>query len=299
MNEDRTTSLTTVEIKRLKYPKAQMVDPAILEEEVEANMVDKLHLSTLKKALVRTMVLSAALQKAEEIRKALMNFDLRAHPTIEDISSRIRICERAIEEVIPPIAIADELLVLYGCHLGFHPRRKEEAKTIKANLTECKGFFEEMIKTLHLQIGFIERAEASIKSQNKRRSTPRHIKPNVIIAKPDELTYAYDGDLTRAVYDYLSESNCIKANWDVFNNAVMCGNYAQLDTPTNAKANLCQIIHLFDIYICGGVYGHIAANSIGLNGRTNLTQQASNLPENFKYETEHIFRQWAKKQRRK
>lgn len=298
MNKHTTTPLTSVEIHQLKYPKAQIVDPIIFDEEDELNMVDRLHLSILKKALGRTMNLSETLQKAEEVRKGLMNFDLHARPTIEDIKTLIRICEQAIKEVSPALTIADELLELYECHLGLHPKHMEETKSTKANLLECKKFFEEKIKTLNWQIGFVGRAEASCKTHDndKKQAKPRHIKPKVIVARAEDMTYPYDGELTRSVYDYLSGSNCIIANWDVFNNVVMSGNYAQLDTPANAKANICQIIHLFDIYICGGLYGHNAANSIGLNGRTNLTQQASNLTQNFKVDSERIFRQWAKKQ---
>jgi hypothetical protein len=232
---------------------------------------------------------------AEEARKGLMNFDLRAHPTIEGINSCIRICERAIEVIAPAIAVADELKVLYECNLGLHPRQIEEGKSIRTALIECKKFFEEEIKKLNWQMNFVESANATQKSSSK----PRNIKPKVVVAKAEDMTYPYDGELTRAIYNYLAETKRLTANWDVFNNAVMCGNYAQLDTPANAKAQLCQIIHLFDIYICGGLYGHNAANSIGLSGRTNLTQQASNLPDNFKAESEQIFRQWAKKQSRK
>ena len=224
-----------------------------------------------------------------------MNFDLRAHPTIEGINSCIRICERAIEVIAPAIAVADELNVLYECNLGLHSKKIEEGKSIRAALLECKKFFEGEIKKLNWQMSFVESANASHKTSSK----PRNIKPKVVVAKAEDMTYPYDGELTRTVYNYLAETKRLTANWDVFNNAVMCGNYAQLDTPANAKAQLCQIIHLFDIYICGGLYGHNAANSIGLSGRTNLTQQASNLPDNFKAESEQIFRQWAKKQSRK
>lgn len=195
----------------------------------------------------------------------------------------------------PAIAVADELKVLYECNLGLHPKKIEEGKSIRAALVECKKFFEGEIKKLNWQMSFVESANASHKTSSK----PRNIKPKVVVAKAEDMTYPYDGELTRTVYNYLAETKRLTANWDVFNNAVMCGNYAQLDTPANAKAQLCQIIHLFDIYICGGLYGHNAANSIGLSGRTNLTQQASNLPDNFKAESEQIFRQWAKKQSRK
>lgn len=221
-----------------------------------------------------------------------MNFDLRAHPTIESINSCIRICERAIEVIAPAIAVADELNVLYECNLGLHPKKIEERKSIRAALVECKKFFESEIKKLNWQMSFVESANASHKTSSK----PRNVKPKVVVTKVEDMTYPYDSDLTRTVYNYLADTKSLTTNWDVFNNAVMWGNYAQLDTPTNAKANLCQIIHLFDIYICGGLYGHNAANSIGLSGRTNLTQQASNLPENLKKESEQIFRQWAKKQ---
>jgi hypothetical protein len=300
MNKNTTTRLTDAEIHQLKYPKAQIVDVDIFEDETLSEqeimaMVDQQHLNTLKKALGQTMELSTVLQNAEEARKGLMNFDLCAHPTIEGINSCIRICERAIEVLTPAIAVADELKVLYECNLGLHPRQIEEGKSIRTALIECKKFFEEEIKKLNWQMNFVESANATQKSSSK----PRNIKPKVVVAKAEDMTYPYDGELTRTVYNYLAETKRLTANWDVFNNAVMCGNYAQLDTPANAKAQLCQIIHLFDIYICGGLYGHNAANSIGLSGRTNLTQQASNLPDNFKVESEQIFRQWAKKQSRK
>lgn len=304
MSKNTTTTLTAAEIQPLKYPKAKLVDTDIFEKENPTEddfiaLFDPQELNILKKALDRTNDLSTALQKAEDMRKALMNFDWRTQPTIEEIGSRIRLCERAIEEVSSPIDNANELLELCDCHLGFHPKHIEKTKSIKSDLMECKSFFEDMIKTLKLQLDFIERGEPSTKPQNKRCCAPRHIKPKVILERSDELTYPYAGDLTQIVYDYLSESNDITAKWDVFNNAVMSGNYAQLNTPANARANLCQIIHLFDIYVCGGLYGHVAANSIGLKGRTNLTQQASNLPETFKKETERIFQQWAKRQYRK
>lgn len=300
MDKYKNTRLTTAEIHQLKYPKAQIVDVDIFEDDTLSEqdimaMVDQQHLNTLKKALGRTMELSTVLQNAEEARKGLMNFDLRAHPTIEDINSCIRICERAIEVLAPAIAVADELNVLYECNLGLHPKKIEEGKSIREALLECKKFFEGEIKKLNWQMSFVKSANASHKTSSK----PRNIKPKVVIAKVEDMTYPYDSDLTRTVYNYLADTKSLTTNWDVFNNAVMCGNYAQLGTPTNAKANLCQIIHLFDIYICGGLYGHNAANSIGLNGRTNLTQQASNLPENFKKESEQIFRQWAKKQSRR
>lgn len=300
MNKHTTTRLTDAEIHQLKYPKAQIVDVDIFEDETLSEqdimaMVDQQHLNTIKKALGRTMELSTVLQNAEEARKGLMNFDLRAHPTIEGINSCIRICERAIEVIAPAIAVADELNVLYECNLGLHPKKIEEGKSIRAALIECKKFFDGEIKKLNWQMSFVESANASHKTSSK----PRNIKPKVVVTKVEDMTYPYDSDLTRTVYNYLADTKSLTTNWDVFNNAVMCGNYAQLDTPANTKANLCQIIHLFDIYICGGLYGHNAANSIGLSGRTNLTQQASNLPENFKKESEQIFRQWAKKQSRR
>ena len=297
MDKYKNTRLTTAEIHQLKYPKAVLVETDIFEKEnpTEADylaLIDPEEINTIKKALGRTAYLSEALQEAEENRKCLMNFDLRAHPTIEYINSCIRICERAIEVIAPAIAVADELNVLYECNLGLHPKKIEEGKSIRAALVECKKFFEGEIKKLNWQMSFVESANASHKTSSK----PRNIKPKVVVTKVEDMTYPYDSDLTRTVYNYLADTKSLTTNWDVFNNAVMCGNYAQLDTPTNAKANLCQIIHLFDIYICGGLYGHNAANSIGLSGRTNLTQQASNLPENFKKESEQIFRQWAKKQ---
>ena len=300
MDKYKNTRLTTAEIHQLKYPKAVLVETDIFEKEnpTEADylaLIDPEEINTIKKALCRTAYLSEALQEAEENRKCLMNFDLRAKPTIEGVNSCIRICERAIEVLTPAIAVADELEVLYECNLGLHPRQIEEGKSIRTALIECKKFFEEEIKKLNWQMSFVESANATQKSSSK----PRNIKPKVVVAKSEDMTYPYDGELTRAIYNYLAETKRLTANWDVFNNAVMCGNYAQLDTPANAKAQLCQIIHLFDIYICGGLYGHNAANSIGLSGRTNLTQQASNLPDNFKIESEQIFRQWAKKQSRK
>lgn len=300
MDKYKNTRLTTAQIHQLKYPKAVLVKTDIFEKEnpTEADylsLIDPEEINTIKKALGRTAYLSEALQEAEENRKCLMNFDLRAKPTIEGVNSCIRICERAIEVLTPAIAVADELKVLYECNLGLHPRQIEEGKSIRAALIECKKFFEGEIKKLNWQMSFIESANASHKASCK----PRNIKPKVVVTKVEDMTYPYDSDLTRTVYNYLADTKSLTTNWDVFNNAVMCGNYTQLDTPTNAKANLCQIIHLFDIYICGGLYGHNAANSIGLSGRTNLTQQASNLPENFKKESEQIFRQWAKKQSRK
>ena len=300
MDKYKNTRLTTAEIHQLKYPKAVLVETDIFEKEnpTEADylaLIDPEEINTIKKALGRTAYLSEALQEAEENRKCLMNFDLRAKPTIEGVNSCIRICERAIEVLTPAIAVADELEVLYECNLGLHPRQIEEGKSIRTALIECKKFFEEEIKKLNWQMSFVESANASHNASSK----PRNIKPKVVVTKVEEMTYPYDSDLTRTVYNYLADTKSLTTNWDVFNNAVMCGNYAQLDTPANAKANLCQIIHLFDIYICGGLYGHNAANSIGLSGRTKLTQQASNLPENFKKESEQIFRQWAKKQSRR
>ena len=300
MDKYKNTRLTTAEIHQLKYPKAVLVETDIFEKEnpTEADylaLIDPEEINTIKKALGRTAYLSEALQEAEENRKCLMNFDLRAKPTIEGVNSCIRICERAIEVLTPAIAVADELEVLYECNLGLHPRQIEEGKSIRTALIECKKFFEEEIKKLNWQMSFVESANASHNASSK----PRNIKPKVVVTKVEDMTYPYDSDLTRTVYNYLADTKSLTTNWDVFNNAVMCGNYAQLDTPANAKANLCQIIHLFDIYICGGLYGHNAANSIGLSGRTKLTQQASNLPENFKKESEQIFRQWAKKQSRR
>ena len=300
MNKNTTTRLTDAQIHQLKYPKAVLVETDIFEKEnpTEADylaLIDPEEINTIKKALGRTAYLSEALQEAEENRKCLMNFDLRPRPTIEGVNSCIRICERAIEVLTQAIAVADELKVLYECNLGLHPRQIEEEKSIRAALIECKKFFEEEIKKLNWQMSFVESANA----RHKASSKPRNIKPKVVVTKVEDMTYPYDSDLTRTVYNYLADTKSLTTNWDVFNNAVMCGNYTQLDTPTNAKAQLCQIIHLFDIYICGGLYGHNEANSIGLSGRTNLTQQASNLPDNFKAESEQIFRQWAKKQSRK
>ena len=235
MNKNTTTRLTDAQIHQLKYPKAVLVETDIFEKEnpTEADylaLIDPEEINTIKKALGRTAYLSEALQEAEENRKCLMNFDLRAKPTIEGVNSCIRICERAIEVLTPAIAVADELNVLYECNLGLHPKTVEEGKSIRVALIECKKFFEEEIKKLNWQMSFVESANASHKASSK----PRNIKPKVVVTKVEDMTYPYYSDLTRTVYNYLADTKSLTTNWEVFNNAVMCGNYTQLDTPTNA-----------------------------------------------------------------
>ena len=184
MNKNTTTRLTDAQIHQLKYPKAVLVETDIFEKEnpTEADylaLIDPEEINTIKKALGRTAYLSEALQEAEENRKCLMNFDLRARPTIEGVNSCICICERAIEVIVPAIAVADELNLLYECNLGLHPRQIEEGKSIRAALIECKKFFEEEIKKLNWQMSFVESANATQKSSSK----PRNIKPKVVVAK--------------------------------------------------------------------------------------------------------------------
>lgn len=251
MNKNTTTRLTDAQIHQLKYPKAVLVETDIFEKEnpTEADylaLIDPEEINTIKKALGRTAYLSEALQEAEENRKCLMNFDLRAKPTIEGVNSCIRICERAIEVLTPAIAVADELNVLYECNLGLHPKTVEEGKSIRVALIECKKFFEGEIKKLNWQMSFVESANASHKASSK----PRNIKPKVVVTKVEDMTYPYDSDLTRTVYNYLADTKSLTTNWDVFNNAVMCGNYTQLDTPTNAIER--QELLAFLVFFGGG-----------------------------------------------
>jgi hypothetical protein len=91
MNKNTTTTrLTDAQIHQLKYPKAVLVETDIFEKEnlTEADylaLIDPEEINTIKKALRRTAYLSEALQEAEENRMCLMNFDLRAQPTIEGV----------------------------------------------------------------------------------------------------------------------------------------------------------------------------------------------------------------------
>ena len=287
-----TANISKEEVQLLKQNKARIVDN---DSCLEFNQQELRRLDAICKWIKLNKDYELKIDSTNKNRQAIMGLPWDSSFDVVELKKRLSMIEHAIKEIDKGIKLMDDLLVIRTYCVAMLKPLKEEIEQTRESFIKDRAFFVERQNTIKIQVEFITQADKKSKPCPK----PRHIKPKVKVEKRCDQSHPYSEELTRMVYDYCIEEELFNVCWDVFNNAVMCGNYAQLDTPANAKAQLCQIIHLFDIYICGGQYGHNAANSIGLSGRTNLTQQASNLPENFKIESEQIFRQWAKKQSRK
>jgi hypothetical protein len=212
-----------------------------------------------------------------------------------ELRKRLSMIEYAIKEIDKGIKLIDELLVIRTYCVAMLKPLKEEIERTRESFINDRAFFVERQNTIKIQVEFITQADKKSKPHPK----PRYIKSKVNVEKRYDQSHPYSEELTRMVYDYCVEEQSFDVCWDVFNNAVMSSNYSQLNVPSIPKANLCHLIHLFDVYICGGIYGHLAALSIGLDGRSKLTQQAANLAQDFREGVDLIFQKWAKQHKKR
>ena len=114
-------------------------------------------------------------------------------------------------------------------------------------------------------------------------SKPRNIKPKVVVAKAEDMTYPYDGELTRAVYNYLAETKRLTANWDVFNTANGKDFYDHSLRSKGLKiAGSKAHLHKYDRkYLTCGVFADISYDWKGFVGadlafRTDYTPEYGN-----------------------
>ena len=287
-----TTKISKEEIQLLKQNQARIVDE---DNCFEYNEQELRRLDAICKWLKVNKEYELMVDSSNKNRQAIMALPWDSSFHIVELKKRLSMIEQAIKEIDRGIKLMDELLVIRTYCVAMLKPLKEEIEQMRESFIEDRTSFVERQNTIKIQIEFLSQADKKSKPCPK----PRHIKPKVKVEKRCDQSHPYSEELTRMVYDYCIEEELFNVCWDVFNNAVMSSNFSQLDTPTIPKANLCYLIHLFDIYICGGNYGHLAALSIGLGGRSNLTQQTANLAEDFRKGIDRIFEKWAKQHKRR
>ena len=285
-------NISKEEIGLLKQNKARIVDE---DNCFEYNEQELRRLDAICKWIKVNKDYELRIDSSNKNRQAIMALPWDSSFDVVESKKRLSMIELAIKEIDKGIKLMDDLLVIRTYCVAMLKPLKEEIEQTRESFIEDRAFFVERQNTIKIQIGFLSHAD----KKNKPCPKPRHIKPKVKVEKRCDQSHPYSEELTRMVYDYCIEEELFNVCWDVFNNAVMSSNFSQLDTPTIPKANLCYLIHLFDIYICGGNYGHLAALSIGLGGRSNLTQQAANLAEDFRKGIDRIFEKWAKQHKRR
>ena len=285
-------NISKEEIGLLKQNKARIVDE---DNCFEYNEQELRRLDAICKWIKVNKDYELRIDSSNKNRQAIMALPWDSSFDVVESKKRLSMIELAIKEIDKGIKLMDDLLVIRTYCVAMLKPLKEEIEQTRESFIEDRAFFVERQNTIKIQIGFLSQVDKKSKPCPK----PRHIKPKVKVEKRCDQSHPYSEELTRMVYDYCIEEELFNVCWDVFNNAVMSSNFSQLDTPTIPKANLCYLIHLFDIYICGGNYGHLAALSIGLGGRSNLTQQAANLAEDFRKGIDRIFEKWAKQHKRR
>lgn len=282
-----TATISKEEIGLLKQNKARIVDE---DNCFEYNEQELRRLDAICKWIKVNKDYELRIDSSNKNRQAIMALPWDSSFDAVELRKRLSMIEYAIKEIDKGIKLIDELLVIRTYCVAMLKPLKEEIEQTRESFIKDRAFFVERQNTIKIQVEFITQADKKSKPCPK----PRHIKPKVKVEKRCDQSHPYSEELTRMVYDYCIEEELFNVCWDVFNNAVMSSNYSQLNTPSIPKANLCHLIHLFDIYICGGIYGHLAALSIGLDGRTKLTQQAANLAQDFREGIDRIFLKWAK-----
>ena len=282
-----TATISKEEIGLLKQNKARIVDNASC---LEFNHQELRRLDAICKWIKLNKDYELKIDSTNKNRQAIMALPWDSSFDAVELRKRLSMIEYAIKEIDKGIKLIDELLVIRTYCVAMLKPLKEEIEQTRESFIADRTFFVERQNTIKIQVEFITQADKKSKPHPK----PRYIKSKVNVEKRYDQSHPYSEELTRMVYDYCVEEQSFNVCWDVFNNAVMSSNYSQLNVPSIPKANLCHLIHLFDVYICGGIYGHLAALSIGLDGRSKLTQQAANLAQDFREGVDIIFQKWAK-----
>lgn len=291
-----TATISKEEIGLLKQNKARIVDE---DNCFEYNEQELRRLDAICKWIKVNKDYELRIDSSNKNRQAIMALPWDSSFDVVELKKRLSMIELAIKEIDKGIKLMDDLLVIRTYCVAMLKPLKEEIEQTRESFKENRRFFVERQAVIDRQISFINQAAERQLKRSRPCPKPRRVTPKVKIKKSYDQSYPYSEELTRIVYDYCVDEHSFNVCWDVFNNAVMSSNFSQLDTPTIPKANLCYLIHLFDIYICGGNYGHLAALSIGLGGRSNLTQQAANLAEDFRKGIDRIFEKWAKQHKRR
>ena len=282
-----TATISKEEIGLLKQNKARIVDNASC---LEFNHQELRRLDAICKWIKLNKDYELKIDSTNKNRQAIMALPWDSSFDAVELRKRLSMIEYAIKEIDKGIKLIDELLVIRTYCVAMLKPLKEEIERTRESFINDRAFFVERQNTIKIQVEFITQADKKSKPHPK----PRYIKSKVNVEKRYDQSHPYSEELTRMVYDYCVEEQSFNVCWDVFNNAVMSSNYSQLNVPSIPKANLCHLIHLFDVYICGGIYGHLAALSIGLDGRSKLTQKAANLAQDFREGVDIIFQKWAK-----
>ena len=291
-----TANISKEEIGLLKQDKAMIVSD---DNCLEFNQQELRKLDAICKWLQVNKDYELMIDSLNKDREAIMALPWNSSFDAGELRTRLSMIELAIEKIDEGIKLIDDLLVIRTYCLATLKPLKEDIEQMRESFKENRKFFVERQAMIDRQISFINQAAERQLKRSRPCPKPRRVTPKVKIKKSYDQSYPYSEELTRIVYDHCVDEHSFNVCWDVFNNAVMSSNFSQLDTPTIPKANLCYLIHLFDIYICGGNYGHFAALSIGLGGRSNLTQQTANLAEDFRKGIDRIFEKWAKQHKRR
>ena len=287
-----TATISKEEIGLLKQNKARIVDA---DNCFEYNEQELRRLDAICKWLKVNKEYELMVDSSNKNRQAIMALPGDSSFHIVELKKRLSMIEQTIKEIDRGIKLMDELLVIRTYCVAMLKPLKEEIEQMRESFIEDRTSFVERQNTIKIQIEFLSQADKKSKPHPK----PRYIKSKVNVEKRYDQSHPYSEELTRMVYDYCVEEQSFNVCWDVFNNAVMSSNYSQLNVPSVPKANLCHLIHLFDVYICGGIYGHLAALSIGLDGRSKLTQQAANLAQDFREGIDRIFLKWVKQYKKR
>jgi hypothetical protein len=287
-----TANISKEEVQLLKQNKARIVDN---DSCLEFNQQELRRLDAICKWIKLNKDYELKIDSTNKNRQAIMALPWDSSFDAVELRKRLSMIEYAIKEIDKGIKLIDELLVIRTYCVAMLKPLKEEIERTRESFIKDRAFFIERQNTIKIQVEFITQADKKSKPHPK----PRYIKSKVNVEKRYDQSHPYSEELTRMVYDYCVEEQSFNVCWDVFNNAVMSSNYSQLNVPSIPKANLCHLIHLFDVYICGGIYGHLAALSIGLDGRSKLTQQAANLAQDFREGVDLIFQKWAKQYKKR
>ncbi len=287
-----TANISKEEVQLLKQNKVRIVDN---DSCLEFNQQELRRLDAICKWIKLNKDYELKIDSTNKNRQAIMALPWDSSFDAVELRKRLSMIEYAIKEIDKGIKLIDELLVIRTYCIAMLKPLKEEIERTRESFIKDRAFFIERQNTIKIQVKFITQADKKSKPHPK----PRYIKSKVNVEKRYDQSHPYSEELTRMVYDYCVEEQSFNVCWDVFNNAVMSSNYSQLNVPSIPKANLCHLIHLFDVYICGGIYGHLAALSIGLDGRSKLTQQAANLAQDFREGVDLIFQKWAKQHKKR
>ena len=240
-----TATISKEEIGLLKQNKARIVDE---DNCFEYNEQELRRLDAICKWIKVNKDYELRIDSSNKNRQAIMALPWDSSFDAVELRKRLSMIEYAIKEIDKGIKLIDDLLVIRTYCVAMLKPLKEEIEQTRESFIKDRAFFVERQNTIKIQVDFITQADKKSKPQPK----PRYIKSKVNVEKRYDQSHPYSEELTRMVYDYCVEEQSFNVCWDVFNNAVMSSNYSQLNVPSIPKANLCHLIHLFDVKIFGG-----------------------------------------------